>query len=57
MITTGPGRKEFGDAGDWTIQTSFLAVMGSQADTVTVSPETLRALAESDHIIAWFQAV
>jgi hypothetical protein len=48
MINTGPSRNEFGDAGDWIIQTSFLVIMGSQADTVTVPPETLRAPAEGD---------
>jgi hypothetical protein len=57
MINAGPSRNEFGDAGDWTIQTSFFAIMGSQADTVTVPPEILRTPAEGDSHHCPVQAV
>jgi hypothetical protein len=52
MITTAPSRKDFGDAGVWTIQTSFLVIMGSQADTVIVSPELNAHDRKAIHIMA-----
>jgi hypothetical protein len=52
MITTGPSRKDFGDAGVWTIQNLVSCNHGSQADTVTVSPELYAHYRKANHIMA-----
>jgi hypothetical protein len=57
MINTGPSRNEFGDAGDWTIQTSLLP----SRDLRLIPSLSRRKLCahqqKAIHVIARFQAV